>query len=150
MSRTDYETAYKAMRAAATTVAGEPLRRLIAACQGNAWLKVGGCDFEPDGFCYEPDYPYGLELYDDIEMLEAFFAHGNWSIRTAVQYRDLIFVNQVNGGDEWWTLKIDGDNLVPFESISFRTMAGGDPGVFSSYIKRLTDASVEQCRRLEY
>ncbi len=98
------------------------LQRLIAMCEKNAWLKVGGSDFEPEGFCCEHDYPYCLERYDDIDMLERFFAHGNWSIRAAVQHHDLIFVNQVNAGDEWWTVKIDGDNLVPFESITFRLL----------------------------
>ena len=124
------------------------LERLVAACQTNDWLKVGGIDFEPEGFCPESDYPYCLERYDDVDMLERFFAHGNWAIRAAVQHHDLIFVNQVNGGDEWWTLKIDGDTLVPFESITFRLVI--ERGDFRSYIQRLRDATVEQCRKLEY
>jgi len=81
-------------------------------------------------------------------MLERFFAHGNWAIRAAVQHHDLIFVNQVNGGDEWWTLKIDGDRLVPFESITFRSIIRD--GEFRVFIQRLRNATVEQCRKLEY
>jgi hypothetical protein len=143
-----YQAEYEAMRAAAVPVRGELLHRLIKACQENAWLKVGDADFEPDGFCCEHDYPYSLERYDDVDMLERFFAHGNWSIRAAVQHHDLIFVNQVNGGDEWWTLKIDGDQLVPFESITFcHTIARGE---FRSYIQRLRDATVEQCKNLAF
>jgi hypothetical protein len=143
-----WKTEYEAMRAAAVPVKGELLQRLIAACQYNAWLKVGGADFEPEGFCCEHDYPYCLERYDNVEMLQRFFAHGNWAIRAAVQHHDLIFVNQVKGGDEWWTLKIDGDILVPFESITFRHIIAR--GEFPSYIQRLRDATVEQCKILAY
>jgi hypothetical protein len=57
-------------------------------------------------------------------------------------------VNQVNGGDEWWTLKIDCDSFVPFESITFRLVI--ERGEFRSYIQRLRNATVEQCRKLEY
>jgi hypothetical protein len=83
---------YRAMREAAVKVVGDLLARLITACQKNPWLKVGGADFEPEGFCCEHDHPYCLERYDDIDMLERFFAHGNWGIRTAVQHHELIFV----------------------------------------------------------
>lgn len=137
---------YEAMRAAATPVTGELLKRLTLKCQENHWLKVGGIDFEDD-FCLESDYPYCLERYDDVEMLYRFFEHGNWGLRAAVQYKDLIFVNQVNGGDEWWTLKIDGDDLVAFESISFRCVAHKN---FSAYVERLHKATIEQCKSLTY
>jgi hypothetical protein len=139
---------YRAMREAAVAVKGELLQRLIAACQHNNWLKVGGIDFEPERFCPECDYPCCLERYDDVEMLERFFAHGNWAIRAAVQHRDLIFVNQVNGGDEWWTLKVDGDRLVPFESITFRRIIAD--GQFEAFIDRLRNATVEMCVKLDY
>jgi hypothetical protein len=72
-----YQAEYEAMGTAAVPVKGGLLRRLITACQNNEWLKVGGLDFEPDGFCCEHDYPYCLERYDDVDMLERFFAHGN-------------------------------------------------------------------------
>jgi hypothetical protein len=148
VSADTYLSEYQLFRNAAVRVEGELLTRLIAACQHNDWLKVGGIDFEPEGFCPESDYPYTLERYDEVGMLERFFAHGNWAIRAAVQHHDLIFVNQVNGGDEWWTLKIDRDELVPFESITFRRII--TDGEFKAYIDRLRNATVEQCRRLEY
>jgi hypothetical protein len=143
-----YQAEYEATGTAAVPVKGELLDRLIKACQKNGWLRVGGADFEPEGFCCEHDYPYHLERYDDIDMLERFFAHGNWAIRAAVQHHDLIFVNQVNGGDEWCTLKINGDHFVPFESITFRHIIAR--GEFRSCIQRLRDATVEQCKNLAY
>jgi hypothetical protein len=148
MTNAQYMADYTEMRNAAVSVEGALLHRLVAACQKNDWLKVGGIDFEPEGFCPEGDYPYGLERYDDVAMLERFFAHGNWAIRAAVQHHDLIFVNQINGGDEWWTLKIGGDSLVPFESITFRSIIRD--GEFASFIQRVRNATVEQCRKLEY
>jgi hypothetical protein len=117
--REEYEAKYKEMRSGAVTVNGELLEWLIRTCQTNPWLKRGGADFEPEGFCCEHDYPYGLERYDDVDKLRMFFEHGNWGIRAAVMHRDLIFVNQVNGGDEWWTLKITADDMIPFESFSW-------------------------------
>jgi hypothetical protein len=143
-----YQAEYEAMRAAAVPVKGELLARLITACQKNDWLRVGGLDFEPVGFCREHDYPYCLERYDDVDMLERFFAHVNWAIRAAVQHHDLIFVNQVNAGDEWWTLKIDGDQLVPFESLTWRRIIAS--GQFEQYMTGMLNATVDECRRGDY
>jgi hypothetical protein len=143
-----WQAEYEATRAAAVPVESELLDRLIKACQKNHWLKVGGADFEPDGFCCEHDYPYILERSDGVGMLERFFAHGNWAIRAAVQHHDLFFVNQINGGDEWWTLKIDCDQLLRFESIIFRHIIAR--GEFPSYVQRLRDATVEQCKNVAY
>lgn len=139
----DYET----LRAAAVKVTGDLLDRLVRKCQENPWLRVGGVEFE-DGLHWESDYPYGLERYDDREMLKAFFAHGNWSIRSAVQHGDLIFVQQVNGGDEWWTLKVAGDALVAFESLSCALMI--QTGRFDGVLDRMLRATPEACAALEY
>lgn len=107
-------------------------------CQTNIWLKA-----------VEADYPYHLERYNDIEMLQKFFDHGNWSVRSAVQYKDLIFVNQVNGGDEWWTIKVVSDTeLVPFESVTMCAIIKA--GEFSSYIEKMHKASVDACKSLKY
>jgi hypothetical protein len=57
-------------------------------------------------------------------------------------------VNQVNGGDEWWTLKIDGDELVPFESITWQRLI--EQGLFEIYIRRMHAASVANCKSLDY
>lgn len=146
--REDYEAEYRPMRAAAVKIEGELLARLVKKCQQNDWLKVGGEEFEPEGHCPESDYPYCLERYDDREMLKKFFLHGNWAIRAAVMHGDLIFVNQVNGGDEWWTLKVVGDDLVPFESLSCRRMI--ERGTFDKELDGMLTSSVEKCVALDY
>lgn len=129
-------------------VEGELLRNLIRICQTNPWIKIGSCEFEPEGFCVESDYPYGLRRYFSREHLREFFEHGNWGIRSAVVFDSLIFVQQVNGGDEWWTLKIDGDQLVPFESMSMARII--ENGHYDNIMDRLLQATAEQCRKLEY
>lgn len=144
----DYAAKKKAMWDAATIVTGELLERYKRKCQENIWIKVGGAEFEPEGFCCESDYEYGLTRFDDIEMLKAFFEHGNWAIRQGVQYQDLIFVQQVNGGDEWWTLKVTDDKLVAFESITMKLVI--ERGTFEEEIGCMVRATAEQCRRLEY
>jgi hypothetical protein len=49
MTHAEYMADYQVMRSAAVKVEGELLQRLVAACQHNDWLKVGGIDFEPEG-----------------------------------------------------------------------------------------------------
>jgi hypothetical protein len=144
----DYWQEYEAMRSAAVPIKDGLLHRLVTKCQENPWLKIGGADFEPEGFCCDHDYPYYLERYDDREMLKKFFEHGNWGIRAAVMHGDLIFVNQVNGGDEWWTLKVVGDDMVAFESLSAARMI--ENGSFDDCLDRMLKASLEKCKALDY
>lgn len=139
-----------AERLAAQSLHGTDIeRRLIAKAQGNMWLKTGGADFEPEGFCCEHDHKWFLEEHNDPSHLVSFFADHTWGLRVSMMYRNLIFVNQVNGGDEWWTVKVlpDGE-LLPFESITFGpSIARGE---FYAYLQRLVDATPEQCRTLRY
>jgi hypothetical protein len=116
--------------------------------QNNPWLKVNGAGFD-DGLYVESDYEFGLIRFDDIQNLAAFFHHGNWGLRTGVTYRDLVFVNQVNGGDEWLTLKILPDGTpMSFESITFLPSIEND--TFERLITDLVKATPEQCKKLEY
>lgn len=128
----------------ATQANQETIDKLKKRCQHNSWLKVGGIEFS-DGECAESDYGYDLWKIDDADWLAEFFWHGNWGIRTAIQYKDLIFVNQVNGGDEWWALK--GDNMSPFESVSWWHIIKQD-GIDSFYkqLEAMAACTVDECR----
>ncbi len=88
-------------------------------CQDNPWLKVGGVEFEDDpGF--EADSPYQFMECKDIPELLEMIGRGNWSIRQGFTWQSLAFINQCNGGDEWWTIKRFPDGtLCSFESITF-------------------------------
>lgn len=143
----DYETEYREMRAGAVKITGETLDRLVKKCQENLWLAINGIDFD-DGLLYEGDYPYYLERYDDRELLKRFFLHGNWGVRTAVMHGDLIFVNQVNGGDEWWTLKVTDSDMISFESITMRLVI--DRGEFDSMLDRMIAADAKACKSHSY
>lgn len=117
--------------------------QLVKKCQSNPWLKVGGIDFEDD-FLIESDYNYGFTEIDSLEELKEFFNHGNWSIRQGAVYKNLAFINQVNGGDEWWTLKNFDGEWISFESITFRLIIRDDE--FEDYIESLLEAWVENGR----
>jgi hypothetical protein len=59
----------------------------------------------------------------------------------------MCFIQQVDGGDEWLSIK---DKIV-FDSISFGYIikhGGREKGL--EYIKRIQQATEEQCKRLEY
>lgn len=142
-----YQEAWGRMSTGMKDISSELHVKLVKKCQENLWLKKGGIPFEDDPY-FELDSPYSFSEIDDIEILEMFFDHGNWSIRNGVVYKDLVFINQVNGGDEWWTLKKDGDTYLAFESVTFRSMI--KCGEFTNYIERLLQATLEQCRNLEY
>lgn len=101
----------------------------------NAWIRDA---YDPpfliDGFvgCYS------------VEELEERIGHGNWSLGTSFYYRDLCFIQQVNGGDEWLTIRYG----IAFESITFGPII--ERGEFASLVRRLLAASEEQCQALTY
>ena len=117
-------------------------------CQDNCWLKRGGYDWQEDPYLEE--YPYEFCKASDMDELASFFGHGNWAIRQGVVFGGLAFIQQVNGGDEWWTLKKDGDRWVDFESVSCGLMIRHSRDDFDRLIASMRAASVEECARLDY
>lgn len=85
-----------------------------------------------------------LREVQDIDQLQLMFQYGNWCLGQGFYYRNLCFINQVDGGDEWLTIKED----YAFESITFARIIGD--GQFNAYIERLLMASKEQCINLTY
>ncbi len=122
-------------------------RELADKCQENGWLRRGGYPWQDDPYLEE--YPYQFAMADSVEELRGFFAHGNWALRQGIVYEDLAFVQQVDGGDEWWTLKRDGSGWIDFESWSFGRIVQ-DPERFAHAIECMHRATPEQCKRLEY
>ena len=131
-----------------TPVAEAEKAALVEKCQENGWLMRGGFDWQDDP--YMEEYPYSFVRTESMADLREFFTHGNWAIRQGILYHDLAFIQQVNGGDEWWTLKRDADgNWVNFESWTFEYRAE-DPAKFSNAIVSMEMASIEQCRSYHY
>lgn len=106
--------------------------------------------FREDPFA-ELDYEYCFTACTTIEELKAYFLRGNWAIRQGFTYESLAFINQVNGGDEWWTVKKfpDGE-LIAFESITMCAVIEKGADYFAEYIQQLLNATKEQCRTLDY
>lgn len=133
-------------------------KELIEKCQENPWIKAFGEMFREDPFA-ELDYQHCFTPCETLEKLKEYFMEGNWAIRQGFIYMNLCFIQQDNGGDEWWVVKKfpDGE-LIGFESISFRhiIIEGGiryaDRTVetFEDLIDRLLKASKEQCRKCDY
>ena len=124
---------------------------LAAKCQENGWLRAGGYAWQDDP--YLEDYPYDIREASSMEELRSFFRRGNWAIRQGVVYRDLAFVQQVDGGDEWWTLKKIGDGGEPGDWLAFENCSFGglsrDRHGFNDLIVGMSAASASECERLE-
>lgn len=123
-------------------------KELTSACQRNGWLMRGGYDWQDDP--YLEDYPYEFCRAESIEDLTAFMAQGNWAIRQGILYEDLAFINQVNGGDEWWALKRTDDGWLGFESASCALVIERDPAEFAQMVACMNAATPEQCEHLDY
>jgi Domain of unknown function (DUF3846) len=103
--------------------------------RNNPWIRAADDPpFTRDSFvgCYS------------IEELAERIGHGNWCIGTTFYYRDLCFINQVEGGDEWLTIR----HGIAFESMTLNPSI--EDGTFESLVCRLLAATTEQCERLEY
>ncbi|ONG72112.1 hypothetical protein BKK44_10005 [Bacillus cereus] len=93
------------------------IEEMIEKCQENIWLKYGALSDDP---CAEFDYEFTLKNCKTIIEFVEFMKQGNWAIRQGVSIGNLLFVNQINGGDEWLSIKKDEEgNLKAFDSISF-------------------------------
>ena len=128
-------------------ITGREHDELVEKCQENGWLKVGGFDWQDDPFLEE--YPYEFSRTGSVDRLREALGAGNWAIRQGFCYRDLAFIQQVNGGDEWWTLKRDGDAWTSFESWSFGAIAQ-EPERFERAMRDMCEATPEQCRSGEW
>jgi hypothetical protein len=84
-----------------------------------------------------------------VTELQGRIGHGNWTLGQAFHLADLCFINQVDGGDEWLTIRSDiTGKPFAFESITFGPMIAR--GEFAEFIGRLNAATDEQCRTLAY
>lgn len=144
-----YEEKYQLMKSGLLDLPKPEHDALVKKCQDNGWLKKGGYDFADDPFL-ELDSPYSFIRAKDMDTLELFFGHSNWAIRQGILFENLAFINQINGGDEWWTLKYDDNNnkWVAFESITIHCFI--ENGNFRELIKRLLEAPIELCLALNY
>jgi hypothetical protein len=108
------------------------------------WLAIGRRNIWIDR-AYDP--PFTRASFAEcktLDELRARFEHGNWSLGTAFWFGALCFIQQVDGGDEWLTIKEN----VAFESASCGRMIAA--GSFDEFMRRIEAASLEQCASLDY
>lgn len=129
------------------SLSSEECETFIEKCQHNGWLMRGGYDWQDDPYLEE--YPYEFARLGNLDDLREYFSYGNWAIRQGVTYKDLAFIQQVNGGDEWWTLKQVDDGWMSFESITFGSMVK-DPERFNHMICSMVASSPQICHDLDY
>ena len=111
------------------------------------WLKIG---LENIWIRYANDPPLTIESFSEcksIDYLLQRFEHGNWCLGSAFYYKDLCFINQVEGGDEWLVIRKN----IPFESYScgYIIETDGRQELIDD-IERMMNATDEQLRKLEY
>ena len=115
-------------------------KKLIDHCEGNHWLSTKGEDEYSD--YPSNDYCFSFYTCNTVKELKEAIRYGNWSIRQGFIYKDLAFINQVNAGDEWLTVKSDGSEYHSFESCSFRFFDKVDE--FEDFINCMTKATVKE------
>ena len=105
------------------------------------WIKIGKANpcirqvgsGDPEDECaFEP--PFGETYFykcETIDELKELFSRGNWCMGQAFYYQNLCFINQVEGGDEWLTIKDDWD----FDSISWKIVI--EAGEFEEQMNQL-------------
>ena len=82
----------------------------------NPWIRQVGSGNPEDSCAFEK--PFGKSYFYECKTLDELkekFAHGNWCLGQAFYFQNLCFINQIDGGDEWLTIKDDW----AFESISW-------------------------------
>jgi hypothetical protein len=111
------------------------------------WLKIGKANpwirqASDPAFNTQSFHP----CLNDAELLDK-LEHGNWCLGQAFFLGDLCVIQQVDGGDEWLTIKQD----TPFESMSFgRIIREKGRDAAQAILDRIKAASVKKCRELDY
>lgn len=110
----------------------------------DTWLKIGKKNY---WIKEANDPPFTKDMFTackTVAELQKKIQQGNWCLGQAFYYKNICFINQVNGGDEWLTIKEN----VKFENITFDGII--KRGEFPAIIKRIEKATLEQCKKLAY
>lgn len=127
-----------------TSVKGRPIPTPEPKDQIDIWIMLGRANPWIAG-AYDPPFTRN-SFYQckTVEELKEKFKFANWCLGQAFYYKDICFINQVNGGGEWLTIRYN----IPFESITMSLVMKN--GEFESLIERLLTATKMQCERCEY
>ena len=111
------------------------------------WLELGRANW---WISRAVDPPFNESSFWECASLDELllrFEHGGWALGAAFYLDDLCFIQQVDGGDEWLTIK----QGLAFESISFGGIIRRDGrAAAQQLIEDLQRATLAQCKALEY
>jgi hypothetical protein len=110
------------------------------------WLTIGR---ENPWVVEAEDPPFNERSFHECKTVDELiekFDHGNWCLGQAFYLGDTCFINQVDGGDEWLVIKQD----CAFESFTARLMVHDSLYPFKRLIEDIQNATLDQCRKLEY
>ena len=93
--------------------------------------RLDGNFISPDD-CLNKD---SISFIDKKGDLKAFFKQGNWCLGQGIIYKNMFFLQQVNGGDEWASYRID-DDLTCWDSISWGRII--EDNEFDKYFKEFS------------
>ena len=82
-----------------------------------AWLDIGNKNLWVREAGDPPFNELSFKICRDVHDLTDRILQGNWGLGSAFVLDDICFINQVNGGDEWLTIK----GKTKFESITMQT-----------------------------
>jgi len=118
----------------------ERLRTFLRLGNENPWVREAwDPPFNELSFCV---------CSDEDQLIEKIL-RGNWCLGQAFVLDDICFINQVDGGDEWLTIK----GSTAFESITMQTATESREQAeerIRDTLRRIRSASEEQCRKLDY
>ncbi|MGU3473092.1 hypothetical protein ACLBWT_18340 [Paenibacillus sp. D51F] len=87
-----------------------------------------------------------FHVVESVDELMEKFRQGNWCLGTAFVYKNLAFINQIDGGDEWMTLK----DWCSFESITFRAVLRHGAHYTRQYIEELLHYEIDNRNSPDY
>lgn len=113
------------------------------------WLRIGKRN-PWIAEAYDPPFTVlSFEFCRDVRYLAERILQGNWCLGQAFAFENICFINQIDGGDEWLTIK-DG---LSFESITMRRREEEPERSIervTGLVECIQRATALQCQRLEY
>jgi len=128
----------------------EKTRAFINAGLNNVWLNRSADISDGNFVCEDFLEPKMLKEVKTINELKTEMKKGNWSINTGFIYKDLAFINQINGGDEWATFKYVPELKTAFQFESISAIPIIRDKEFNKMVKDMHRATPEQVRKLDY
>jgi len=106
----------------------------------NPWIRAA----------WDPPFDeLSFHICENVDELAELILRGNWCLGHAFVLGDIGFVNQIDGGDEWLTIK----GATSFESITMKTSSETMEQAtkrLCETVARIQQASEKQCKKLEY